>query len=123
MNPSAMQSADGIYTGLLFVGRNPRPTAGMNASLSFELVFDLISCLGPHAKENWTLIWRGEEAREFWDTCPETLRTPGQPFRVTACHLRAHVAGRVPGIHAHVLTCELAPRRAPATPATQPETV
>ena len=118
MNPSAMQA-----TGLLYIGRTPRPVASTDASGRFQLIFDAIDCLGQHAKESWTLVWTGAAAQAFWNANREALHTPGQPLRVTVSHLRAHVAGRVPGIHAHVLTCELAPRRAPATPATQPETV
>ncbi len=87
--------------------------------------FDAIDCLGPlrQGKLDAGLV-RPCCPVAFWIANREALHTPGQPLRVHALsHLRAHVAGRVPGIHAHVLTCELAPRRAPATPATQPETV
>jgi hypothetical protein len=106
-NPTAMHA-----TGLMYIGRNPRPVATTDAAGRFQLTLDVVDCLGPHSKEGWTLIWCGPEAAAFWSDYADALRTPGQPLRVAASHLRCYIVGRVPGIHARVVSLALAPRNA-----------
>ena len=51
--------------GKLYIGKHPNPMSSTDASGQFQLTFDALDCIGPHAKECWTLLWAGPRAAQF----------------------------------------------------------
>lgn len=88
-----------------------RAQAGNAANGDFQLCIPVHHRMGPQQVEPYLLIWRGPDARAFWQRHGADGLVSGTPLLVQAHHLRAHLGGRAPEIVAHVFSCEIAPAR------------
>ncbi len=100
-------------TGMLFMSR-AKPQLTRDSTGVPQLLLLTVHRLANHQTEAYTLIWRGQDAADFYRTHAAEL-TPGQPLAVTLDKLRTHVVGHQTEVRAHVQTCALLPRAHPAT--------
>ena len=93
--------------GTLFLNRS-RPTIGQTPSGEFMLTLSALDRVSQRSCELWRIVYRGQRAKDLWDTCQAAL-TPGQPIHVQTKCIRVYHNGP-PVIEAEADTIALAPR-------------
>lgn len=95
-------------TGILFLNRTA-PQVATTPSGEFQLTLNALDRVSQRSCELWRVVYRGQRAKDLWDTCREILKA-GQPIQVTAKGMRVHNNG-APVIEAIAESIAIAPRR------------